>query len=156
MATINAVGNGLTAATGTGNFVGSNSPTLITPALGTPSSGNLINCTGYPGVILTAIAASSTPITSALNAIYYITDASTVTINLPGTAAAGSIVGIVGTGAGGWILAPAGGQAIKMSGVSASTSIASAAAYDCIQIMCTVANTTWVVMAAITTGFTYS
>lgn len=32
--------------TGTGNFVLQASPTLITPALGTPSSGNLVNCTG--------------------------------------------------------------------------------------------------------------
>lgn len=34
MATINAVGTGLTGASGTGNFVGNNSPTLISPALG--------------------------------------------------------------------------------------------------------------------------
>jgi hypothetical protein len=48
MATINAVNNGLSGATGTGSFVGSNSPTLVTPALGTPSSGDLSNCTNYP------------------------------------------------------------------------------------------------------------
>lgn len=34
MATINSVGNGLTGATGTGLFVGSTSPTLVTPTLG--------------------------------------------------------------------------------------------------------------------------
>lgn len=34
MTTINAVGNGLAGATGTGSFVGSTSPTLITPTLG--------------------------------------------------------------------------------------------------------------------------
>ena len=33
--------------TGTGSLVFSTSPTLITPALGTPASGNLVNCTGY-------------------------------------------------------------------------------------------------------------
>lgn len=32
--------------TGTGALVFANSPTLVTPALGTPSSGNLANCTG--------------------------------------------------------------------------------------------------------------
>lgn len=48
MATINLVGNGLSGATGTGSFVGSTSPTLVTPALGTPSSGTLTNCTGLP------------------------------------------------------------------------------------------------------------
>lgn len=35
-----------TSATGTGNFVLQTSPTLITPLLGTPTSGNLVNCTG--------------------------------------------------------------------------------------------------------------
>lgn len=34
MATINAVGNGLSGATGTGNFVGSTSPTIVTPVIG--------------------------------------------------------------------------------------------------------------------------
>lgn len=34
--------------TGTGNFVKSTSPTLVTPALGTPASGVLTNATGLP------------------------------------------------------------------------------------------------------------
>ena len=38
----------LTDETGTGSAVFATSPTLVTPALGTPSSGNLANCTGYP------------------------------------------------------------------------------------------------------------
>lgn len=38
-------GTGVTTSTGTGSTVLSNSPTLVTPALGTPSSGNLANCT---------------------------------------------------------------------------------------------------------------
>jgi len=36
------------ASTGTGGVVGSNTPTLITPLLGTPTSGTLTNCTGLP------------------------------------------------------------------------------------------------------------
>lgn len=36
------------AITGTGSVVMSTSPTLVTPALGTPSSGTLTNCTGLP------------------------------------------------------------------------------------------------------------
>jgi hypothetical protein len=39
-------GTGVTTSTGTTNVVLSNSPTLVTPALGTPSSGVLTNCTG--------------------------------------------------------------------------------------------------------------
>jgi len=38
-------GTGVTASTGSGNTVLSTSPTLVTPILGTPTSGNLANCT---------------------------------------------------------------------------------------------------------------
>jgi hypothetical protein len=38
-------GTGVTTSTGTGNVVLSDSPTLVTPALGTPASGNLSNAT---------------------------------------------------------------------------------------------------------------
>jgi hypothetical protein len=38
-------GTGVTTSTGSGNNVLSTSPTLVTPALGTPSSGTLTNCT---------------------------------------------------------------------------------------------------------------
>jgi hypothetical protein len=41
-------GTGVTTSTGTGNNVLSNSPTLVTPVLGTPSSGTLSSCTGLP------------------------------------------------------------------------------------------------------------
>jgi hypothetical protein len=41
-------GTGVTTSTGTGNVVLSNSPTLVTPILGTPTSGTLTNCTGLP------------------------------------------------------------------------------------------------------------
>lgn len=41
-------GTGATSSTGTGSVVLSNSPTLVTPALGTPSSVTLTNATGLP------------------------------------------------------------------------------------------------------------
>jgi hypothetical protein len=41
-------GTGVTTSTGTGAVVLSNSPTLVTPALGTPASGTLTNTTGLP------------------------------------------------------------------------------------------------------------
>jgi len=41
-------GTGVTTSTGTGSVVLSTSPTLITPTLGTPASGNLSNCTNIP------------------------------------------------------------------------------------------------------------
>lgn len=48
MATVNAVNTSLSGQSGTGQFVGNNSPALITPSLGTPASGVLTNCTGLP------------------------------------------------------------------------------------------------------------
>jgi hypothetical protein len=41
-------GTGTTTSTGTGSVVLSNSPTLVTPALGTPASATLTNATGLP------------------------------------------------------------------------------------------------------------
>jgi hypothetical protein len=38
----------MTTSTGTGNLVFATSPTLVTPLLGTPTSGTLTNCTGLP------------------------------------------------------------------------------------------------------------
>jgi hypothetical protein len=119
-----------------------------------PTSGTLATTSQLQG--LTWTAAASTPITAAVNTGYYITDASQVTITLPATAAAGSLVAIVGTGAGGWVLAPGSGQTIKVGSASASTSITSAEQYDSIEVLCTVANTTWVARSCITSGFTYS
>lgn len=40
-------GTGVTTSTGSGSNVLSTSPTLVTPLLGTPTSGTLTNCTGY-------------------------------------------------------------------------------------------------------------
>lgn len=41
-------GTGVTSSTGSGSVVLSTSPTLVTPILGTPTSGTLTNCTGLP------------------------------------------------------------------------------------------------------------
>lgn len=48
MATRNQIDSPLSGNTGTGQFVGDDTPTLITPLLGTPTSGTLTNCTGLP------------------------------------------------------------------------------------------------------------
>ena len=74
-------GTGVTTSTGTGSTVLSNSPTLVTPALGTPSSGDLQNCTGYPASGVTGTVAISqggtgqTTASAAFNALSPITTA---------------------------------------------------------------------------------
>ena len=44
-------GTGVTTSTGSGANALATSPTLVTPVLGTPASGNLSNCTSYPIVV---------------------------------------------------------------------------------------------------------
>lgn len=48
MSTNNLANVGLSGQSGTGNFVGVNTPVLVMPALGTPSAGVLTSCTGLP------------------------------------------------------------------------------------------------------------
>jgi hypothetical protein len=57
-------GTGVTTSTGTGNVVLSDSPTLVTPAIGTPSSGTLTNCTGLP--VSTGVSGLGTNVAAAL------------------------------------------------------------------------------------------
>ena len=65
MSTINSLNTSLSGQSGTGNFAGTTSPTFVTPALGTPASGNLVNCTGVSSSTLATTNTSS-------NTNYYI------------------------------------------------------------------------------------
>lgn len=49
-----------TTATGSGSPVRATSPTLVTPVLGTPSSGTLTNCTGLPAAGVTGLGTAAT------------------------------------------------------------------------------------------------
>ena len=89
-------GTGVTTSTGTGNVVLSNSPTLVTPALGTPASGTMTNVTGLPlttgvtGVLPSANGGTGlTTFTAANNAIYSTSSSALVAGTLP-TAAGGT------------------------------------------------------------------
>jgi len=59
-------GTGVTSSTGSGNNVLSTSPTLVTPILGTPTSGTLTNCTGYPAGQITGTVNLATQVTGTL------------------------------------------------------------------------------------------
>ncbi len=70
-----------------------------------------------------------------------------VTLTLPTTAAFGTAISIIGKGAGGWLIAHNANQLIHVGSVVSTTgvggSIASTNAFDSIDLICTVANTTW-------------
>lgn len=65
---------------GTGTLVRSTSPVLVTPALGTPSSGDVTSCTGSPALVITNCTGSPT-----------------LTAPLLGTPASGAITNCTGT-----------------------------------------------------------
>lgn len=98
---------------------------------------------------------STTSYTANIDTSYIIGNALQTTVTCPLIADIGSIVEIIGRGAGGWILKPNTGQTIKVPSVNASagTSITSAHQYDVITIQCIVADTTWTVVNQQTTGF---
>ena len=60
-------GTGVTSKTGTGNVVLSSSPTLVTPALGTPASGVATNLTGTASGLTAGTATEATNITAVAN-----------------------------------------------------------------------------------------
>lgn len=90
---------------------------------------------------------TGTSASMAVNNGYIASNGSLVTLTLPSTASVGDVLYIVGKGAGGWLIAQGAGQTIHI-GSSASTggaggSVASSNQFDSVQLVCTVANTTW-------------
>jgi hypothetical protein len=97
MATNNALNNNLNGATGTGSFVGSTSPTLVTPAIGTPSSGTLTNCTGLPVGGISGLGTNvATALAATLNATTGLAGLTIGTFT-PGVAFGGGTTGITYT-----------------------------------------------------------
>ena len=138
-----------TTSTGTGSLVFNTSPTFVTPALGTPSSGNLANCTGYPITSAPFTTVTTTTQSAAVNNAYIANNAALVSITLPAIAALGNFVIVDGLGAGGWSLIANTGQTIQYGSVASSSggSCSSNNQHDTVRVECIVANTTWIVFA---------
>lgn len=81
--------------TGSGALVFANSPTLVTPALGTPSSGTLTSCTGLP--ISTGVSGLGTGIATALAVNVGSAGAPVLFNGALGTPSSGTVTNLTGT-----------------------------------------------------------
>jgi hypothetical protein len=88
----------------------------------------------------------------AVNNGYILNRGTAITATLPASAAVGDIIGIVGSGSGGWIIAQNSGQTIHFGNQNTTTgaggSLASTNRYDCLEIICNVTDTDFVVRSS--------
>jgi len=150
-----------TLSTLTGNSGGAVSPTGGN--INVVGSGN-ITVTGNPGTSTLTIADSGgggftwheitgTSSGMAVNNGYIANNAGLVTLTLPASAALGSVIEVAGKGSGGWSIAQNSGQTIHFGAQNSTTgaggSIASTLQYDTIRIVCTTADTDFVVLSSV-------
>lgn len=106
---------------------------------------------GLPWTVVTA-----TTQAAAVNNGYIANSTATgpVVATLPATAAVGSVVAIAGIGSEGWTLAANTGQTIQFGNTASSSggSWSSSNQYDTVYVLCVVANTTWLVLYALSGG----
>lgn len=134
-----------------------------TPAAGTITAGTNISVTNGSGSITIAatgagafawVDQNSSSVTMAVNT-GYVTDngASLVTYTIPAAAVLGSVIEISGFSSGGWAVAQGASQLIHLGNQVTTTgaggSLASTNQYDCIRMVCVVANTTWNITSAV-------
>ncbi len=140
------------------NFVAS-TETYATPG----SSGNVMTSDGTnwtsaapASTSFTWSTVTGTSQTAAVDNGYFANNAGLVTVTLPATAAVGKVVEVAGQGAGGWKLLANTGQTIQFGNLASTTagSFSSTNQYDTIKVVCQVANTTWQVLSAVSSGLT--
>lgn len=134
--------------------------TGATPVPGTLSAGPGISIANGAGTITISGTGSGigwtnvtgTTQAGAADSGYVSNNAGLVTITLPTTAAFGTAFSIIGAGAGGWKIAQNAGQNVQVGNVSSTVgvtgSVASTNQFDSIDLLCTVANTTWTTLGA--------
>lgn len=113
----------------------------------TSAAGSTITITSTGGGLAWVEVTVVGPTGMAVNTGYVANNGAAVGLLLPLTAAFGSILRIVGKGAGGWVISQNAGQTILL-GASATTvgvtgTAASSEASACLELLCITANTTW-------------
>ena len=108
-------GTGVTTSTGSGANALATSPTLVTPVLGTPSSGTLTNCTGYTTANLSGSIGLTTQVTGTLpvaNGGTGVTSATAYAVLTGGTTSTGAFQSIASVGTTGQVLTSNGASAL--------------------------------------------
>ena len=101
----------------------------------------LSGSTGFTWQVVTI----STPMVQ--NTGYIANFGSTLTLTMPAVSSVGSIIEVCGVGVGNWIVSLNGGQSIKYNISVATTSITSTNPTDTLRMVCTVANTQFIVLS---------
>jgi hypothetical protein len=93
---------------------------------------------------------TTTPVAAVAANGYSANNAGLVTINIPATVAFGTVFRVAGNGAGGWLVRFNTGQVANSSTGSTTSagSLASTNRYDCIELLCVTANTTFTVTSS--------
>jgi len=154
-------GTGIATATAYSLIAAGTTATGAFQVVGTGSTGQILTSGGSAALptwstiqALAWIDQTSTTVTAAINTGYICTSTASalITFTLPSTAAEGSVIAIAGKSSGGWKLNQPASTTIHWSGVSTTTgtggSLASTTQYDTVMIVCSTANTDWVVIAA--------
>lgn len=122
----------------------------------TPGSGSItIAAVATPGG-LTWAGITGTTQAAAVDFGYIVQNASATTITLPATAPLGAIIAVQGLGAGGWVITANSGQTIQVGQTVTSSggTVTSANAFDAIELIAVVADTTWAMRGPVSSGFT--
>lgn len=124
------------------NLLGSGGATVT----GSPGTNTLTIAVTGSGFAWNAVAGTAGALTVGNG--YVTQNVGLTSFSLPVTAAFGTSTAICGFGAGGWLISQGAGQSVIIGGVSSTVGAlgvtASTNRYDSVELLCVVANTTWV------------
>ena len=120
-------GTGVTTSTGTTNVVLSNSPTLVTPALGTPSSGVVTNLTGTASININGTVGATTATTGAFTSL---TASTTLGVTGVSTLTAGAVIQGLTVGLGGGAVSTNTAVGASALGANTAGSLNTAVGYE--------------------------
>ena len=142
------VGGAVNGLAGNINIVGAGGVTVT----GNPGTNTLTITAVIPaGFTWTEAAGPAVPLVVANG--YILNNAGLVTATLPAAAAVGTIIAIVGKGAGLYTIAQGAGQTIHFDDIDTTPgvggSLTATNRYDCIELICITANSDWVVRSSV-------